>query len=115
MVCTNPMSDSFAEYRCDYELWEIESGYMMYLGCNIGYSDFFEDGTLRTALTYAIDRETLAQENYKGLVDPVTLPCSPEVSFYSKSLANKFAYDPLRFVSSSTGTTFPVRTAKPGR
>ncbi len=90
VVCTNPMSDSFAEYRCDYELWEIESGYMMYLGCNIGYSDFFEDGTLRTALTYAIDRETLAQENYKGLVDAVTLPCSPEVSFYSKSLANKF-------------------------
>jgi len=21
VVCTNPMSDSFAEYRCDYELW----------------------------------------------------------------------------------------------
>ena len=31
VVCTNPMSASFAEYRCDYELWEIESGYFMYL------------------------------------------------------------------------------------
>jgi len=46
-VCTNPMSDSFAEYRADYELWEIESGYFLYIGCNIGYSKFFDDGTLR--------------------------------------------------------------------
>ena len=35
VVCTNPMSGSFAEYRCDYELWEIESGYFMYIVCNI--------------------------------------------------------------------------------
>ena len=112
VVCTNPMSDSFAEYRCDYELWEIESGYMMYLGCNIGYSDFFEDGTLRTALTYAIDRETLAQDNYKGLVDPVTLPCSPEASFYSKTIADKYAYDPLRFVSFLNGYNIPRKDGK---
>ena len=71
VVCTNPMSDSFAEYRCDYELWEIESGYMMYIGCNILYSDHFDDGTLRTFLTYGIDRETLAQDAYKGMVDAV--------------------------------------------
>ena len=61
VVCTNPMSDSFAEYRCDYELWEIESGYMLYIGCNILYSEHFDDGTLRTFLTYGLDRETLAQ------------------------------------------------------
>ena len=77
VVCTNPMSDSFAEYRCDYELWEVESGYLMYIGCNILYSDFFDDGTLRTFLTYAIDREALAEETYNGLVNTVTLPCSP--------------------------------------
>ena len=35
LVMANPMADSFAEFRCDYELWEIESGYMIYLGCNI--------------------------------------------------------------------------------
>ena len=74
VVCTNPMSDSFAEYSCDYELWEIESGYFLYLGCNILYSDFFEDGTLRTFLTYAIDRATLAEDAYSGMVYPVTLP-----------------------------------------
>ena len=87
VVCTNPMSDSFAEYRCDYELWEIESGYMIYLGCNILYSEHFDDGTLRTFLTYGIDRESLAESAYKGLVSPVTLPCAPTESYYSKSLA----------------------------
>ena len=107
VVCTNPMSDSFAEYRCDYELWEIESGYLLYMGCNILYSDFFEDGTLRTNLTYAIDRETLAQEVYKGLVEPVTLPCAPTETFYSTSLAAKYEYDPMRFVSFLGGYNIP--------
>lgn len=98
VVCTNPMSDSFAEYRCDYELWEIESGYFMYIGCNIFYSDFFEDGTLRTFLTYAIDRATLAEDAYNGLVDIVTLPCSPKENYYSTTLASKYAYDSMKFL-----------------
>lgn len=113
VVCANPMSDSFAEYRCDYELWEVESGYMMYLACNIGWSDFFEDGTLRTALTYAIDRETLVKENYSGQADAVTLPCPPSASFYSKSLAKKFAYDPLRFATFLNSYHIPTKDGKP--
>lgn len=108
VVCTNPMSDSFAEYRCDYELWEIESGYMMYIGCNILYSDHFEDGTLRTFLTYGIDRESLAQDAYKGLVETVTLPCAPTESYYNKSLASKYEYDPLKFISYLAGYRIPV-------
>ncbi len=98
VVCTNPMSDSFAEYRCDYELWEIESGYFMYLGCNILYSDFFDDGTLRTYLTYAIDRVTLAEDTYNGMVYPVTLPCPPTSPYYNQTLAANGAYDALKFI-----------------
>lgn len=98
VVCTNPMSATFAEYRSDYELWEIESGYMLYIGCNITYSDFFDDGTLRTMLTYAMDRETLAQEAYKGLVDCVTLPCAPTEVYYNKTLAEQYEYDSLAFM-----------------
>ena len=107
VVCTNPMSDSFAEYSCDYELWEIESGYFMYIGCNILYSEFFDDGTLRTFLTYAIDRATLAQEAYNGMVYPVTLPCSPTEVFYSNSLANNFQYDSLKFINKMASYKVP--------
>lgn len=113
VVCTNPMSDSFAEYSCDYELWEIESGYFMYIGCNILYSPFFEDGTLRTFLTYAIDRATLAEEAYKGMVYPVTLPCSPEEVFYSKSLASNYEYDSLKFISRMGSYHVPMEDGAP--
>ena len=98
VVCTNPMSATFAEYRCDYELWEIESGYFMYLGCSVFYSDFFESGDLRTFLTYAVDREKYAEEIYGGMVEPVTLPCSPTESYYSQSLASQYGYDTIQFV-----------------
>ena len=107
VVCTNPMSDSFAEYSCDYELWEIESGYFMYIGCNILYSEFFDDGTLRTFLTYAIDRATLAQEAYGGMVYPVTLPCTPEETYYSNSLASNFQYDSLKFINKMANYRVP--------
>ena len=109
VVCTNPMSDSFAEYRCDYELWEIESGYMLYIGCNILYSEHFDDGTLRTFLTYGIDRDSLAESAYKGLVNPVTLPCAPTESYYSKSLAAKYEYDPLKFIQKLASYRIPQK------
>ncbi len=108
VVCTNPMSDSFAEYRCDYELWEIESGYFMYLGCNILYSDFFEDGTLRTYLTYAIDREALADSIYNGMVDTVTMPCPSTSPYYNDSLAASCQYDALKFISSLGSLRIPT-------
>lgn len=114
LACTNPMSASFAEYRSDYELWSIESGYMMYIGCNITYSDFFEDGTLRTYLTYAIDRETLAESAYNGLVDTITLPCSPRVSYYSKSLAKQYEYDSLKFIDRLRSFSIPRDKEKGG-
>lgn len=109
VVCTNPMSGSFAEYRCDYELWEIESGYFMYIGCNILYSEHFDDGTLRTFLTYAIDRAGLAEDAYKGMVAPVTLPCSPEEYYYNKTLAAKYEYDALKFVERLARYSIPQK------
>ena len=107
VVCTNPMSASFAEYRCDYELWEVESGYMMYIGCSIFYSDFFESGLLRTILTYAIDRQTYADEIYNGMVEPVTLACAPTEVYYNKSLASQYEYDSMKFVDALRGYQIP--------
>ncbi len=108
VVCANPMSDAFAEYRCDYELWEIESGTMMYIGCNILYSPHFDDGTLRTFLTYGIDRASLAQVGYKGMADPVSLPCSPTSQYYNKALANQYSYDSLKFISRLASYRIPT-------
>lgn len=110
LACTNPMSASFAEYRCDYELWEIESGYFLYIGCNIQWSDFFpENHPLREFLTYAIDRETYVSDVYRGMADPVTLPCSPREIFYNETLAAKYQYDSMKFLSELASFRVPTK------
>ena len=102
LAISNPMSDSYAEYRCDFELWEVESGLFLYLGCNVLWSEYFKDGRneeLRKALTYAIDRQTIVDTYYRGRAYPSTLPTSPGSPYYSESLAARYEFDPLRFVS----------------
>lgn len=102
LAISNPMSDSYAEYRCDYELWEVESGLFLYIGVNALWSEFFKDGRneeLRKSLTYAIDRDTIVESYYRGRAYASTLPTSPGSPYYSESLASRYEYDPLRFVS----------------
>ena len=35
LVCADPGSDRYADYRCDYELWDCETGIFLYLACNM--------------------------------------------------------------------------------
>ncbi len=101
LVCADPYSDDYADFRGDYELWEIDNGVLLYLGCNVAYSenDVFLDPELRTALTYAIDRELLVEKNYSGFAKAATLAASPSSPYYSTKLAENYAYDPLKFLS----------------
>lgn len=109
LACANPMTDSFAEYRCDYELWNVENGMFMYLGFNVLYSDFFntDDHTLRQAMTYAIDREYINDTFYHGLCQPSTLPTSPGSPYYNKSLASRYEYDDMKFIDAISGLKLP--------
>ena len=54
LVVANPLSDSYADFRCDYELWNIDSGVFLFLGCNVLYSDYFDDGFLRAEILPAL-------------------------------------------------------------
>lgn len=110
LAISNPMSDSYAEYRCDYELWEVDNGIFLYIGCNVLWSEFFKDGRnaeLRKALTYAIDRETIINSYYRGRAHAATLPTSPGSPYYSESLASRYEYDPLRFVTAIQNMYIP--------
>ena len=100
LVCADPCSDAYADYRCDYELWDVDNGIFLFLGVNIAYSeeDTFADTVLRSALTYAIDRETIVRDIYNGFASPTTIPVSPNSPYYSASLAAKYEYDPVRFI-----------------
>lgn len=96
LVQAEPGSDHYVEYLCDYELWDSESGIFMYLACNRD-SYIFDSAVMRAALTYAIDREFLAKEYYKGFAAPATLPASPRSPIYNHSLAEDYEYNPEVF------------------
>ena len=108
LACTDPCADSYADYRCDKEMWDCDNGVFLFVACNVTYSDFFEDGKLRQIMTYAIDRETIVKENYHGLAQPATLPASPSFPYYNDALAARFEYDPMRFIDGLSAVNIPV-------
>ena len=98
LVLTDPCSDMYADYRCDYELWDVDNGIFMYIGCNTRYTDYLEKNTLRSMLTYGIDREKIVRDNFSDYAHAVTLPADPDSPYYSKSLAARYAYDSGKFL-----------------
>lgn len=111
LVCADPGSESYVDYRCDYELWDCENGIFMYLACNTD-SDLFSNVAVRSALTYAIDRDAIVSEFYGGFAHSATLPASPLSPYYSTQLASKYEYDSEKFsqaVSDSYMTGYTVR------
>lgn len=96
LVCADPGSDNYADFRCDFELWDCENGIFLYLACNMS-SEVFSNQELRAALTYAIDRDTLVEEHYRGFARSAVLPMSPQSPYYSQKLADSYSYDSLKF------------------
>lgn len=96
LAYTDPGSASYADYRSDYELYECPAAIMLYVGCNSG-AGIFKDPEVRKAVTYAIDRESLAQAPYNGFVKPATLPADPDSPFYDAVLAGQYVYNPKKF------------------
>jgi peptide/nickel transport system substrate-binding protein len=115
LVVANPMSDSYADFRCDYELWNVDSGIFLYLGCNVGWSKYFDDGYLRTKLTYAIDRETIMNRYYNGHAQIATLATSPGSPHYNQTLAANYGFDPLKFIDAMSGWNVPRDPENPGK
>ncbi len=92
LVCADPGSDRYADYRCDYELWDTENNIFVYLACNMD-SEVFSDPAVRSALATAVDREGIAAEFYRGFARSASLPASPLSPYYSSVQAEKYAYD----------------------
>ena len=111
LVCANPCSGTYADYRCDYELWDCDTGIMLYLGFNINYSQegFFEEQEIRAAMTYAIDRNAINEQYYNGYGKVATLPAEPGTPYYSDSLAARYAYDSMRFIQVLSQTDLPPK------
>ena len=109
LVCTNPCSDLYADYRCDYELWDCENGELLFLACNVAYREIFSSTTLRSLLTYGVDRNTLSEKYYKSFARPVTLPASTYFPYYNAGLAAQYTYNPDHFKEGLSKITLPDR------
>lgn len=102
VVCTDPGSDRYVEYRCDYELWDCESGIFLYLGVN-AESSVFKDKEVRQALSKGIDRDALVDDYYRGFALSAELPASPDSPYYTETLAQRYAYDPMVYQAAVSG------------
>ena len=97
LVCADPGSDRYADYRCDYELWDCENGIFLYLTTSRD-SEVFSNDSVRIALTHAIDRDMLVEDYYRGFARSASLPASPLFPYYSQNLAERYQYDSVKFL-----------------
>lgn len=91
----DPGAASYVEYRCDFELWDCETGLFLYLGLN-EKSKVFSNTDVVAALPYAIDRQKLLDTCYNGFGNAAATPASANSPYYDKGLASQITYDPER-------------------
>ncbi len=96
LVCADPGSDKFADYRSDFELWNCENGMFLFLACSVD-SEVFSNSAVRAALTHAVNRDYLTEKFYRGYAYGVTLPASPKFPYYNQNLASKYGYEQEKF------------------
>lgn len=96
LVCADPGAPDYAAYRCDYELWDCETGGFLYLAVNMN-SWIFGNDTIRWALTNVLNREAIVNEFYHGYARAATLAASPLSPYYDNILAAQYGYDPETF------------------
>ena len=101
LVCADPGSDTYVDYRSDYEIWDTENGLFVYLVCN-SQSKLFSNESIRSALTHAIDRDALVADYYRGFARSATLPASPLSPVYNAGLAQRYSYDSAKFTQAVT-------------
>lgn len=96
VVCANPGANSYVDFRCSYELWDCENGGFLYLGCYSG-SNVFRNNAVRQALSFAIDRQSIAMKYYLSFAQPTTIAASPSFPYYDKAEAARVSYNPDYF------------------
>ena len=95
LIYCDPNSPAAVGYRCDYEVWEAPTTIMHYIGFNLG-SGYFAVDAIRTAVTYAVDRDEIANVVYGGFAQPSVLPCSPSSDLYDRQLSQQYDHAPTK-------------------
>jgi peptide/nickel transport system substrate-binding protein len=91
LVETDPNSLAYVGFHNDYELWNGPTTILQYIGYNHTTSIFGNYG-LRSAVTYAVDRDKITADCMGGFGQAAVLPCSPQTSYYDGQLAAKYGF-----------------------
>ena len=110
-ACADPGSGSYVDFRCDYELWDCESGYFLYLACNQN-SKVFSNKAIRSKLTHAVNRDQLVEELFRHFARSAYLPASPESPYYDNKLAGQYGYDPQKLTEAVTAAELESNAVK---
>ena len=71
---------------------------MHYIGFNLKRG-YFANDSIRSSLTFAIDRLQLINSIYGGFAQASVLPCSPLSDLYDQRLAQDYSYAPSHFTA----------------
>ena len=96
LAYTDPGASTLAAFHSDNERWGCPTTVMLYLGFNQS-SNYFYSATLRSGVTFAVDRESIVSDIYGGFGLAASLPCSPQSSLYDSALASSYTYNPGSF------------------
>ena len=113
LVYCDPNAAAAVGYRCDFEVWEVPTTVLHYIGFNTA-EGLFSNTALRAAVTWMVDRETLSNGIYGGFAIPTMLPCSPDSDLYDAQLAAKYAYDLPRFRAAVNNSGVASTAESPG-
>ncbi len=96
LVYTDPNGGTPVPYVADYELWNVPTTILQYIGFH-QKSALFSNNTVRQAMTFTVDRETLVTESANGFGLATTLPTSPNAPGYDPILDEAYQFDLSEF------------------
>ncbi len=76
-------------------IWSVPTTELLYIGFNLG-SAVFSSGSLRAAVSYAIDREKIVEEDLNGFAVATPLTAPPGSPWYVQEAAESVSYEPER-------------------
>lgn len=98
-------------------IWSVPTTELQFIGFNLA-SPVFSSGSVRSAVSYAIDRAAIVKEDLRGFGVATPLTAPPGSPWYVPELAESVTLDPQRLreaVASGTEVTFLVSTENPQR
>lgn len=102
-VWVDPNDSGAVHYTGEYELWDVPSAQLQYIGFNLE-KGIFTSKKLRAAVTWAVDREAVVTEDLSGFGVPAMLVTLPGSVWDVPELKEGLGYDPSQLTGSLTAS-----------